>query len=185
MKKEKFVSIRVKLIIAVILAGFLIALLAILSVGRIATNIIDKEYGDEAEEIARAMVNVVDPEDIYEINEAVMGVWNEVGAENVVPSSEWGSDEWNAYMANYEGIEDLPVFVKVRDEFREYQDIFNVDCIYVINYKTSNKQGIYVIDGAPDEDACPPGCVDSFEDGIWPDEKNPIVPATITNETRH
>ena len=182
MKKERFVSIRVKLIIAVILAGFLIGLLAILSVGRIATNIIDKEYGDEAEEIARAMVNVVDPKDIYEINEAVMEVWNEVGAENVVPSSEWGSDEWNAYMANYEGIEDLPVFVKVRDEFREYQDIFNVDCIYVINYKTSIKQGIYVIDGAPDEDACPPGCVDSFEDGIWPDEKNPVVPATITNE---
>ncbi|MBO4266143.1 MAG: GGDEF domain-containing protein [Lachnospiraceae bacterium] len=182
MKKERFVSLRLKMTIGVILICFLIGLLAILLVSRIATNIVDKEYGDKAEQIAKAMVSVVDPKDVSELNDAVMNVWSEVGAENVVPSSEWGSDEWNAYMANYEGIEDLPTFVKVRDLFREYQDIFNVDCIYVINYKTSLKQGIYVIDGAPDEDACPPGCVDSFEDGIWPDEENPVVPATITNE---
>lgn len=182
MKKERFVSLRVKMTIGVILICFLIGLLAIMLVSRIATNIVDKEYGDKAEQISRAMVSVVDPKDISELNDAVMEVWEKVGAENVVPSSEWGSDEWNAYMANYEGIEELPVFKKVRDEFREYQDIFNVDCIYVINYKTSLKQGIYVVDGAPDEDACPPGCVDSFEDGIWPDEKNPVVPATITNE---
>ena len=182
MENKRFVSLKVKITIGVILICFLVGLLSILSVNRIATAIVDKEYGDKAEQIARAMVSFVDPKDINELNDAVMEVWEKVGAENVVPSSEWGSDEWNAYMANYEGIEDLPIFVKVRDEFREYQDIFNVDCIYVINYKTSLKQGIYVIDGAPDEDACPPGCVDSFEDGIWPDEKNPVVPATITNE---
>lgn len=182
MKNARFVSLKVKITIGIILICFLIGLMAILSVNRIATTIVDKEYGDKAEQIAKAMVSVVDPKDIDEINDAVIQVWEKVGADNVVPSSEWGSDEWNAYMANYEGIEDLPVFVKVRDVFREYQDIFNVDCIYVINYKTALKQGIYVIDGAPDEDACPPGCVDSFEDGIWPDENNPVVPATITNE---
>ena len=182
MKNERFVSLKVKITIGVILICFLIGFLAILSVNRIAATIIDKEYGDKAEQISKAMVSVVDPKDVSELNDAVMEVWEKVGAENVVPSSEWGSDEWNAYMANYEGIEDLPVFVKVRDVFRVYQDIFNVDCIYVISYKTSLKQGIYVIDGAPDEDACPPGCVDSFEDGIWPDEENPVVPATLTNE---
>ena len=181
-KKERYISLKFKLTIGVIVICFLIGLLAILLVSRIATNIIDKEYGDKAEQLSRAMVSVVDPKDIYEITEAVMEVYNRVGSDNVVPSSEWGSDEWNEYMANYEGIEDLPVFEKVRNEFREYQDIFQVDCIYVINYKTSIKQGIYIIDGAPDEDACPPGCVDSFEDGIWPDEDDPMIPATITNE---
>ena len=182
MKNERFVSLRIKITIGVILICLFTGVLAIISVNRIATAIVDKEYGDKAEQVSKAMVSVVDAKDIKELNDAVMQVWEKVGAENVVPSSEWGSDEWNAYMANYEGIEELPVFVKVRDEFREFQDIFNVDCIYVINYKTALRQGIYVIDGAPDEDACPPGCVDSFEDGIWPDEENPVVPATITNE---
>ncbi|MBP5304985.1 MAG: diguanylate cyclase, partial [Lachnospiraceae bacterium] len=40
---------------------------------------------------------------------------------------------------------------------------------------------LYIVDGAY-EDACPPGVVDSFEDGIWPDKDNPVVKSTITNE---
>ena len=31
-------------------------------------------------------------------------------------------------------------------------------------------------------DACPPGVVDSFEDGVWPEREDAPVPATITNE---
>lgn len=180
LKEDRFVSLRVKMTIGVVITCFLIGLLAILSVNRIASSIIDKEYSDKAEQIAEAVEHDIDAAEVNELNNAVMDIY--FGVDKVVPSSEWGSDEWNEYMANYEGISDLPVFNKLRDEFREYQDIFKVDCIYVINYQNARMNGIYIIDGAPDEDACPPGCVDAFEDGIWPDEEYPIVPATITNE---
>ena len=180
MKKERYISLRIKMTIGVIIICFLIGMIAIYSVNKMASSIIDKEYGDKAEQIAEAVANTIDPADVKELTDAVMDVYYNV--DEVVPSSEWGSDEWNAYMANYEGIDQLPVFTKLRDEFRVYQDIFNVDCIYIIKYKTSIKHGIYIVDGAPDEDACPPGCVDSFDDGIWPDEEDPIIPATITNE---
>ena len=180
MNFERFISLKVKMTIGIILICLLMGFLAILSVNRIATNIIDKEYGEKAEQISEAVVNAIDPADVNELNDAVMNIYRSV--DNVVPSSEWGSDEWNEYMANYEGIDQMPVFIKLRDQFRLYQDIFKVDCIYIINYQNRVKHGIYIVDGAPDEDACPPGCVDSFEDGIWPDEDYPIVPATITNE---
>jgi diguanylate cyclase (GGDEF)-like protein len=180
MEKERFISLKVKITIGVILICFLIGLLAILSVNRIATTIVDKEYGDKAEQISEAVVNTLDPADVYELTEAVMNIYDSV--DKVVPSSEWGSDEWNEYMANYEGIDQLPVFIKLRDHFRVYQDIFNVDCIYITTYKNDIKNAVYIVDGAPDEDACPPGCVDAFEDGIWPEEDDPSIPATITNE---
>ncbi len=180
MKKERFISLKVKITIGVILICFLIGLLAILSVNRIATTIVDKEYGDKAEQISEAVVNTLDPADVYELTEAVMNIYYSV--DQVVPSSEWGSDEWNEYMANYEGIDQLPVFIKLRDHFRVYQDIFDVDCIYITTYKNDIKNAVYIVDGAPDEDACPPGCVDAFEDGIWPEEDDPSIPATITNE---
>ncbi len=54
------------------------------------------------------------------------------GVDEVVPSSEWGSDRWNAYMSRYESIENLSVFTKLRDTFRRYQDICEVDCIYLM-----------------------------------------------------
>ncbi len=180
MKKGHFISLRVKLSIGIIIICFLIGLLAILAVRKIATDIIDKEYSDKAEQIAQAVVSTLDPEDVYELTNAVMDIYN--GIDEVVPSSEWGSDAWNAYMANYESIQELPVFIKLRDHFRVYQDIFNVDCIYFVNHMKSIMQAVYIVDGAPDEDACPPGCVDAFEDGIWPEETDIVIPATITNE---
>ncbi len=130
MKKERFVSLKVKMTIGLILICFFIGLLAILSVRSIATNIIDKEYSDKAEQITEAVVNTLDPDEVLELTNAVMSVYNSV--DEVVPSSEWGSDAWNAYMSNYTGIDELPVFLKLRDHFRIYQDIYKVNCIYIL-----------------------------------------------------
>ncbi len=180
MKKETFVSIKVKFVIGLIIICFLNGAVAVFSVNRIATSIIDREYKEKAEQTVAAVAATLDPDEVSEITDKVMDIYS--GIDNVVPSSEWGSDEWNEYMSNYEGIEDLPLFQKIRDHFRKYQDIFKVDCIYITNYKTQIKEAVYIVDGAYGDDACPPGCVDAFEDGIWPDEEDPVIPATITNE---
>ena len=180
MNKDSFISLKVKMTIGVILMCLLIGAIAIISVDRISGSIIDKEYSDRAEQISEAVAFTVDPEDVRELKEAVLAVYD--GVDEVVPSTEWGSDAWNAYMANYDGIRELPVFNRLQNFLRDYQEIYKVDCIYMTTYKIDLKHAIYIINGAYGEDECPPGCVDNFEDGIWPDESNPIVPATITNE---
>ena len=48
MQKEHFVSLKIKISIGVIVVCFLIGLLAIFSVSRIASGIVDKEYSDKA-----------------------------------------------------------------------------------------------------------------------------------------
>lgn len=178
MKKERFISLKTKMTIGIILICFLIGSYAVYSVNRLAADIIDKEYSDRAEQIAEAVAVTVDTSEADELADAVLDIYENV--DNVVPSSEWGSDEWNEYISKYEDIEKLPVFTKIRDNFRKYQDIFKVDCIYILYYKTELKHAIYLVDGAY-EDACPPGCVDSFEDGIWPEGDEPIS-AVMTNE---
>lgn len=180
MKEAKFISIKTKMTIGVILICFLIGALAVFSVNRIATSIIDKEFSDRAEQISEAMANTIDPDEVLELKNAILDIYS--GIDNVVPSTEWGSDEWNEYIANYEGIRDLEVFQKLQDHFRVYQDIYKVDCFYLSIYETDVKHALYLVDGAYGEDECPPGCMDSFENGIWPDENDPVVPATITNE---
>ena len=180
MKKEKFISLKTKMTVGVILICFLIGALAIFSVNRIATSIIDKEYSDRAEQITEAVAYTLDPDEVLELKNAVMDIYN--GIDNVVPSSEWGSDEWNEYIAKYEGIRDMQAFKDLQEQFRAYQDIYKVDCFYLSIYKLDVKHALYLVDGAYGEDECPPGCMDSFENGIWPDEDDPLVPATITNE---
>ena len=145
MKKEGFISIRLKMTLGVIIICFLIGSLAVFSVNRIATGIIDREYSDRAEQIAEAMVQTLDPEDVAEIRKAVLDIYDGVGYDNVVLSSDWGSDAWNAYMANYESVKELPVYKKLRELFATYQDIYKVDCIYITAYKLDIKHSIYII----------------------------------------
>lgn len=178
MKKERFISLKTKMTIGIIFICILIGSFAVYSVNRLAADIIDKEYSDRAEQIAEAVAVTVDASEVDELTDAVLDIYENV--DKVVPSSEWGSDEWNEYISKYEDIEKLPVFIKLRDDFRKYQDIFRVDCIYIMHYKTEKKHAIYLVDGAY-EDACPPGCVDSFENGIWPEGDEPIS-AVMTNE---
>jgi len=122
MNKERFISLRVKISLGVILICFLIGMLAIYSVFTIASNIIDKEYSDRAEQISEAVVNTLDTGDVRELTDAVMDVYSSV--DEVVPSTEWGSDAWNEYMSNYEGIEELPVFKKLIAHFQKYQAMY-------------------------------------------------------------
>lgn len=178
MKEKTFISIKVKMSIGVVFVCLLIGALAVFLMNQIAKDIVDNEYISKAEQIAQAVVNTLDPTDVKMLTDDVMEVYENV--DTVIPSSQWGSDAWKEYMSNYAGIEKLPVFEKLRNHLRVYQDIFGVDCIYMMRFNTADDHAIYLIDGAY-EDACPPGVVDSFEDGFWPDE-NGLIPTTITNE---
>ena len=181
MKKNPFTSLKTRLTLCIILICMLTGSIAFIAVKKLATDIVDKEYIDKAEQVSEAMANTLDTDDAAELINMVMDVYYDHQNE-VVFSTEWGSDEWNEYMANYESIEREPIFIKVQNLFRTYAEIYDVDCIYICVYKTAVKHGIYIVDSAYDDDNCPPGCVDSFEDGIWPDENDMVIPATLTNE---
>lgn len=179
MGKRPFMSLKVKMSIGVIFICLLIGVLAVILVNRIAKDIVDKEYRNRAEQIAKAVVTTVDAREVKELTDDVMSIYRKV--DKVVSSSQWGSEEWNKYMNNYDGIVKRPVYHSIRKHLRVYQDIFDVSCIYIMQFNKNQNHAIYVIDAAY-EDICPPGVVDSFADGFWPDESGYSIPTTITNE---
>ncbi|MCR5250580.1 MAG: hypothetical protein K6E50_08245 [Lachnospiraceae bacterium] len=119
--------------VGVILICLLTGVIAVVGINRISASIVDKEYSDRAERIAEAVAYTLDPEEVMELKDAVLEIY--AGVDEVVPSTEWGSDEWNAYQANYDPIRELSVFQKIQEHLRVYHDIFKVDCIYMTTYK--------------------------------------------------
>ena len=115
MDKKPFISLKVRISIGVVSVCLLLGLLAVLLMNRIARDIVDEEYTDDAEKISKAVVSALDVGDVKELTDIVMGIYEEAG--QVVPSTEWGSDAWNEYMSNYEGVEDLQVFNKINFYF--------------------------------------------------------------------
>ena len=164
MKNKPFMSLKLKLSIGVVVICLLIGVLAVVLVNAIAADIVDKEYMSKAEQMTKAVVTALDPEDVKELTGQVMGIYENV--DTVVSSDDWGSSKWKEYMDNYEGIEQLPVYHRLRKKLRTYQDIFQVNCFYIMQFNVPEKHAIYIIDGAY-ENICPPGCVDSYEDGFW------------------
>ncbi|WP_024865263.1 GGDEF domain-containing protein [Butyrivibrio sp. FCS014] len=178
MKKKYFVSIKVKMSIGVAVICLFIGVLAVLLMNQIAEDIVANEYTSKAEQISKAVVNTLDPVRVKVLTDDVMDIYKNVDV--VVPSTQWGSDAWNEYMSNYSGIEELPVFEQLRNHLRLYQDIFDVSCIYMMAFNAADHHAVYIVDAAY-VDECPPGVVDSFDDGFWPDESG-YIPTTITNE---
>ena len=179
MKEKPFISLKVKMSIGLVIVCFLIGLLAVLLANKIAKDIVEKEYINRSEHIAEAVAISVNTDEVKELTDDVMTIYK--GVDDVVPSIEWGSDRWNEYMSNYDGIDKNPIFDDLKKQLRAYQDIFEVNCIYIMQFNKEAGHAVYIIDAAY-EDICPPGAVDSFEDGIWPDESGIKVPAAITNE---
>lgn len=146
MDKKPFISLKVRISIGVVSVCLLLGLLAVLLMNRIARDIVDEEYTDDAKKISKAVVSALDVGDVKELTDIVMGIYEEAG--QVVPSTEWGSDAWNEYMSNYEGVEDLQVFNKLRKQLRTYQEIFDVEYIYIMQFNTASKHAIYIIDAS-------------------------------------
>ena len=179
MGKKPYMSLKVKLSAGIAIMCLLIGFLAVFLMNYIAKDIVDSEYESKAEQITKAVVNTLDVDDVKILTDLVMETDNEV--DTVVPSTQWGTDAWKEYMSHYEGIDKLPVYVKLRNYLRVYQDIFEVNCIYIMNFNLADRHAIYIIDSAYD-DYCPPGVVDSFENGVWPDPVDGLIPTTITDE---
>ncbi len=179
MKKKPYISLKAKLSIGIVFMCFMIGFTAILLMTRIAKDIVDSEFTSKAEQVSKAVVHTLEVGDVRILTDKVMKTYRQL--DEVVPSTEWGTDAWNEYMSNYEGIDNLPVYVQLRNYLRVYQDIFDVDCIYIMNFNVKDRHAIYIIDSAY-VDYCPPGVVDSFESGFWPDPVDGTLPTTITNE---
>ena len=122
MKKKSFISLKTKLTLSIIAICLIIGSIAFFAVRRLATDIIDKEYEDKAEQLAAAMAQTLDTDEIEELTNKVMDIYYD--QDTVVFSSDWGSDAWNEYQAKYSGIESDPLYRKIQDELRVYQDIY-------------------------------------------------------------
>ncbi len=178
MKKKPYISLKVKLSIGIALICLMIGFLAIFLMNRVAKDIVDNEYISKAEQVSKAVVHTLNVSDVNILTDKVMEIYRQM--DTVVTSAQWGSDAWEEYMSHYDDIDNLPVYVQLRNYLRVYQDIFDVDCIYIMQFNVEDRHAIYIIDSAYVQ-YCPPGVVDSFEEGIWPDPVDNTLPTTITN----
>ncbi len=158
-------SIRTKfgllLLFTTLILGFALTLISSL----ILRRAIDDLYKSRAEETASVLAAVLDPGEVETLTADVMDIYYD--SDKKVTSSEWGSDDFNAYVEQFSPVYDTPEYAAVLEDMKKVQDNSDVDCVYLFetDFTESRSNYIYVIDAA-EEDACPVGCIDSYEWGV-------------------
>lgn len=173
-------SLKQKFIILVIIFATLLSGVALWISSRTISNMVDESYQNRANEIAATVARVIDAEAAQSLSDRIMAQYH--ATENKVSSEEWGSDEFNAYIAEFEHYRDSDEYKKLLQQMRSLQEVNSVDCIYMWDMDFEGKQCVYIVDAAL-EDECPPGCFDplyDFNEGIIenPDQG---LPAYITD----
>ncbi len=174
------ISLKTKAILLIVAIALLIGVAGMVVFDNGIQGIVTKHYENRAEEIARTMAVVLDAERVRDLRDAVLAIYN--AAENRVTSEDWGSPEFEAYLALYAGIEESEDFLYLRQQLRGIQDVLDVNCLCIVCTDYENARTIYLADGAYEDD-CPPGCIDPIY------EENPLIlqdpeigyPAFISN----
>ena len=157
LKRHRGISLKTRLITWILLLIFVMGLTGVLAVRYFANDIVTKYYADMASKLATTVSVSLYTADVMSVRNRVMDIYNTV--DEPVLSDDWGSDGFSDYIALFSDVENMPEFDRIRKEIRKYQDINDVDCIYVACVDPVGKRFIYLVDGAY-EDACPPGCAD-------------------------
>ena len=173
-------SLKYKVVILIILIAVIIAASSIIISYRMFSDVIDRNYKSKATDLASTVAVVLDSGLVRDVSSAVTKRYKAI--KEKVGSEEWGSPEFNKYIAKYNSIAKSRKFIRLRRAIRKVQSVNEVDCIYLFAIDRKNKRTIYVVDAAT-EDACPPGCFDPLYDMNKKHLKDPTVgfPAYITN----
>lgn len=144
----------------------------------------DTRYKRNAENTALTVAGTIDVAKVAHVKNEIKSVLDTV--ETPVLSDDWGSPEWEAYIALFE-----PAINNCIDD---YNDLFNslsyvmdnntndIDCVYLSFIDVRTETFIYIVDSAG-EDGCPPGCADVIYDQNKELLTNPSrgFPSYITN----
>lgn len=178
--KPKF-SLKKKLIVLIVSIIIAIIILAGLFCYRGLTDISRTMYTSRSRELSATAAAMLDPQRVKNLRDKVMEIFH--ATPDRVSSEEWGTPEFDAYLANYEAIMETEDFLTTQQQLRVVQDNNNLNCAYIICFDLETETTVYLADGAY-EGNCQPGCFDDVmyevdhaamknpEDGIAPDVTN-------------
>ena len=177
MKKGLRISIKVKAVILIVLIAVLISSVTAYISYTEYEKANERSYKEEAYDLVQTASFLVDADALKAVSDKVYEIFMTVGPDELVTSDDWGSPEFEAYLARYSEVMEMPEFKKVHAQLQQVQheDIQSMSSIYTCTYFKGSDgvvYAVYLVDAA-DEDPCLPGVLDHVEGANWDLYENP------------
>ena len=187
MKRKFRFSIRAKTIIMIVVSALILVETAVAYFAIVTNKTSQEDFKKLATSLSNTVAVVIDSDKVVNLKNQIKSIYD--ASENKPTSEEWGSDEWNDYIAQFDEVAASAEYIEMRDYLREIASAYSneVDCIYLSFVDDVNSLFVYIADSAPDEDACPPGCIDVIYDVNKEVVTNPErgFPVYITNTAEY
>lgn len=171
-KRVKF-PILLKTAIIIFVFSLVVVEIAMTYYSLVMSNRNQETYNNYANSLSSTISKVVDVDDFNYMQNKVYSILDSIPKDELATFDQ-SEEKIDHYMSYYDSIWDDVDFVNkynsTREVLRNIVDSYikiNVDCAYVsFVYKYQDTQGAdqglccYLVDSAPDEDACPPGWID-------------------------
>ena len=173
-------SLKRKITLLIVTVIVSVSAITLLTCTTILNNTITKHYTDYSIDLAKTVAVTVDAERARTVRDQIMEIYR--STDDKVSSEEWGTPEFDAYIACYAEIEKSADFIALRDQLREIQDVNHVDSVYLIYSDRISEASVYIADAAH-EDCCPPGCFDPFfeDDYALADDPDKGIAPVVTD----
>ena len=152
-------SLTKKTVLVIVCIAFVIGTFAIAVYNKGSYDMIISQYEHYSIDIAKLVAVNIDAERLSNVRDAILEIYNH--SENKVMSDQWGTPEFEAYLAQFAAVEEMEDYKAIRADLQKMQDQLDVDCLYSVWIDQENKCYVYLVDAAH-EGACPPGCIDPF-----------------------
>ena len=176
-------SLRKKTIILIVIIAAILGTTGVLVSSYYINHLVDNSYKNRALEIANTIAAVLDTEQTAVLKDSLLEIYNKT--EEKVMSDDWGSPEFDAYIAHYSILENTPEYRSIMAQLKNIQNVNDVDCLYIVVIDIPTVKFIYLVDAA-EEDPCPPGCLDPiYEENrdILTDPERGFPPYITNTET--
>ena len=156
-------SLRTKVILFIVFMMLFIGAAGGIFSKSFVNSVVTNEYKERSRKIASVVAGVVDPDKVKTVRDAALEVYE--ASDTHVLSDEWGSSEFDAYVAQYKPIEQMDEYKDLLKQLQSIQQASEADAVYLAYVDPDDKIAMYLVDGSA-EDVCPVGCLDHYEAGF-------------------
>ena len=161
MKKRFRFSITAKTIIMIFVFAAVLVEVAMTYFSFSISNRNRDSFFKMADNLSATTAQIINVDDFNEVKTKVKSIYD-ASAEKPL-SDEWGSERWNAYVAQFKEVYNMPAHQRLLTQVKKIANANSeLDCIYLAYVDPTQAVWIYLVDSAPEEDACPVGCIDAL-----------------------
>lgn len=162
-KKRKFrYPLWAKTLTVLVLSVFIVSIAAVTFFSNSISSITRNHYIEHSIELADTLGVYLNLDEIKVVKNKVDEIYQSIPMKDKVENSYWGEPEWNAYLARYSEVWEMPEYKSLFKQLEEFHSKNEAKSTCLCYADLENNKFVYLVDDAEEEERCLPGSFDDF-----------------------